>query len=181
LFTLHGDFEVTAGYAISRLPRPKSDDGANRLQIFLRSPGRTALLYRDATHSADSFGYDVFAQSDSSSTGQITARSAKGRIRVERRGTTLTFARSEGGGPLETIGSAGFDSEPVTEVKLEVDPIGTTDELDVRFDRLEVRADRIDRRTPPGREGSSYWVWALGLAVAAVGLAVVRRRFSPAR
>ena len=176
-FRLEGDFEITAQFAIRRLPRPKTKQGSNRIAIFLDGPVQSASLFRAANPDGDGYGYEIYNTQAESETRFVPSRSTTGRLGVLRRGTTMTFWRSEDGGPLKQIGSAEFDSGPITEVAILADALNSGDGLDVRFDRIEIHADRIIRRGSTPGEGTLPWTSIMGLfAAGALAIVIIRHR-----
>ena len=174
-FDLEGDFEVTASFAIRKLPRPKSKDGSNRIAIFLDGRDRSASLYRAANSGADGYGYEIHGVQAESENRFVPTRATTGRLRIERRGTTMTFWRSEGALPLEQIGSAEFDSSPISEVALLADARNSGDGFDVRFDRIGILADRIKRRGPGSGEATPWGALIIGLFAAGACTALIIR------
>ena len=72
-------------------------------------------------------------------------------------------------GELTDLGSAPFDSLPITEVAFQAIAYESTDGLDVQFDRVEIEADRIIRLLDPPRTTNSLWAWlAVTLIIATV-------------
>jgi hypothetical protein len=172
-FDLEGDFEVMACFAIVKLPRPKTKDGSNRIAIFLDGPDRSASLYRAANSGADGYGYEIHGAQADSEKRFVPTRATTGRLRVERRGSTMTFSRSEAAGPLEQIGSAEFDSGPISEIAFLADALNSDDGLDVRFDRIEILADRIKRRGPSSGESTPWGALIIGLLAAGAFTALI--------
>ena len=176
-FDLEGDFEVTASFAIRKLPRPKTKEGSNRVAIFLGGSDRSASLYRAANSGADGYCYEINSAQAESENRFVPTRATTGRLRIERRGTTMTFWRSEGALPLEQIGSADFDSDPISEIVFLADALNSGDGFDVRFGRIEILADRIKRHETRIGEPTSWESLSLGLiAVGAITALIIRHR-----
>jgi hypothetical protein len=176
-FDLEGDFEVTASFAIRKLPRPKTKEGSNRVAIFLGGSDRSASLYRAANSGADGYCYEINSAQAESENKFVPTRATTGRLRIERRGTTMTFWRSEGALPLEQIGSAEFDSDPISEIVFLADALNSGDGFDVRFGRIEILADRIKRHETRIGEPTPWGSLSLGLtAVGAITALIIRHQ-----
>jgi len=177
LFDLEGDFEVEARFRARKLPRPGGGSGSNRVEVRVGGSDRSASVFREASPEAEGFGYAVetpFGVGDAEK--HSPSKATSGRLKVRRVGTTLSFWKGEGGGPIAELGSVDFGSGPIREVAFQVAARGTTDAVDVTFEEVAVRADRIVRReSPPGR-GAGWPSPGLGLVAAAV-LAVLAARF----
>lgn len=96
---------------------------------------------------------------------------------ARRRGKTLTFWRSEAEGPLEQIGSADFDSSPISDVAFLADARDSGDGFDLRFDHIEILADRIVRSGASSGGGPSSWLSIIGLFAAGSIAALIIRRW----
>jgi prepilin-type N-terminal cleavage/methylation domain-containing protein len=178
LMRLEGDFEVVADFALLRLPRPgtpapdsKIKDPSNNVEIFLNAPDRVVTVFRDHQPSGEGWGF--FARSpEGGVTYQrfpATAPGMKiGRLGVRRTSDSLTFLRSEMGGPLIEMGTARFCAEPITGFGLQALALRSPDAIDVRFDRIAIQADKLVKlATPPASDGNA-WFWpAMAIAVAA--------------
>ncbi len=180
-FRLEGDFEVTAQFTIKKLPRPKTKQGSNRIAISLEGPDRSASLFRAAAAEGDGYGYETDGAQAESEKRFVRTRATTGRLCARRRGTTLTFWRSEAGGSLEQIGSASFDSGPISEVAFLADALNSGDGLDVRFDRIEILADRIERLRPSSGDGALSWASITGLVAGCTIAALIIRRWRNGR
>ena len=176
-FELEGDFEVTAWFVIRRLPRPKTKEGSNRIAIFLGGPDRSASLYRTANWGADGYGYEIYRAQGEPEKRFVPTRATAGRLRVERRGTTMTFWRGEAALPLEQVGSAEFDSGPVAEIAFRADALNSGDGFDVRFDRIEILADRIKRHGSSVGEAAPGGALIIGLLATGTFTALIIRHW----
>jgi hypothetical protein len=172
-FDLEGDFEVTAGFTIRKLPRPKTKGASNRIAIFLGAANRSASLYRAANSGGDGYGYEINSAQAVSENRFVPTRATTGQLRVERRGTTMTFWRSAAAGPLEQIGAAEFDSNRISEVVFLADALDSGDGFDVRFDRIEVLADRIKRHETSSGETTPWGSLILGLVAVGTFTALI--------
>ena len=97
------------------------------------------------TADGDGYGYEIDGLRPNRRKVRADPSDDRSASAYERRGTTLTFWRSEADGPLEQIGSADFDPGPISEVAFLADALNSGDGFDVRFDRIEILADRIER------------------------------------
>ena len=74
-----------------------------------------------------------------------------------------------------------FGAEPVSGLGIYINPLGTTDAIDVRFKRLDIRADRLVRLEEPtglGRPSALWWTVSAaagGFGHHRAGLAPIRR------
>ncbi len=170
-FHLEGDFRVAADYVITKLPHVKSGSYRNNVEIFLSNPGGFVSVFRTA-EATDGLGFHVHHPEslDKNDRYHRVKTSAKsGRLEVRRVGDTLHFAAGADGGELTDLGSAPFDSLPITEVAFQAIAYESTDGLDVQFDRVEIEADRIIRLLDPPRTTNSLWAWlAVTLIIATV-------------
>jgi prepilin-type N-terminal cleavage/methylation domain-containing protein/prepilin-type processing-associated H-X9-DG protein len=173
LVDLAGDFEVTAEFALAKLPRPRAAKASNRVELGVRGPDGTAGVYRHASGGSEGFGY---RRKRSFDVRPASSKSATGRLQLERRGSSLTFRCGEGDGPLETIGSGEFGTGAVEEVALLVNPLDSPDGMDVRFRRLTIRADGIRRQLAPPGSGISPWVAVLAIVPPIAFVAYRRQR-----
>ncbi len=175
-FRLEGDFEITAHFSIAKLPRPKTKQGSNRIAIALDGPDRFASVFRAATHGGDVYDYEINGNQTESESQSVPTRATTGGLSARRRGTALSFWRSEAGGELEQLGSAEFDSGPISGVAFLADARDSGDGFDVRFDRIEILADRIVRVEPDFGEGTPWWLLAIGLfAASGIAVLIIRR------
>ncbi len=108
LFELHGDFEITAQFAIRKLPRPKLEKASNRIEVAVRGQDGTAGVYRHLSRDSEGFG---FRRDRSHNVRLASAKVTTGRLQVERRGSQLIFRCGEGSGPLEQIGTSEFGED----------------------------------------------------------------------
>ncbi len=180
-FHLEGNFRITAEYAITKLPHVSSGSYRNNIEIYLSNPSGFVSVFRTA-EATDGLGFHVhhpetLGKDDRYHRVKTSAKS--GRLEVRRVGDTMHFSASADGGDLADLGSAPFDSLPITEVAFQAIAYESTDGLDVKFDRVEIEADRIIRFFEPPRSTNFLWAWFVGVpiiaAVSAYGLFRWRR------
>ncbi len=97
-----------------------------------------------------------------------------GGLVVRRTGDSLTFFRSEMGGPLVEIGTAAFSAEPITVFGLQALALRSPDAIDVRFDRLSIKAEKLVKLASPTTTDWHAGIWLM-MAVAAVAGVIVWR------
>jgi prepilin-type N-terminal cleavage/methylation domain-containing protein len=184
LFRIEGDFEITTGYTINLLPRPKAPaaggkapEGSNNLEILLRTPSQMATIFRSNRTGRDTYGYYVQKADGSGDLQNVSTTQKSGRLGVRRAGPKLTFLRGDVSGPMEEIGSADFSVEPISEFAMQVIALHSADAIDVEFDHLKIQADKIVRLQSPYDPGwnTLTWVLMLHLLALAVGVILWRR------
>ena len=181
-FHLEGNFRVAADFAINKLPTPKQGSYRSNVEIFLSNSNGFASVFRTA-EATDGLGFHVHhpekvGKDDRYQRVRTAVRS--GRLEVRRLGEALHFSAANEAGDMIDLGSAPFDSLPITEVAFQAIAYESTDGLDVRFDRLEIEADHIVRLFDSPGNGGYLWVWiaALSIIVVALGYGLVRWRKS---
>ena len=175
--SLEGDFDITAQFTIAKLPRRRTKQGSNRIAIFLEGRERYASVFRAATHGGDGYGYEIDGDLAESAHDFVPTRATSGRLSARRRGTSLSFWRSEADGPLEQIGSVEFDSSPISDLAFLADARDSGDGFDIRFDRIEIVADRIVRAGLSSGAGRFAWSSIIGLFAAGSLAALIIRRW----
>ena len=188
LFHLKGDFEITTGYTINRLPRPrapaagsKSPEAANNLEILLRTPSQMATTFRSSRPGGDTYGFYVQKGDGSGVVRNFPTTQKTGRLGVRRVGSKLTLLRGDKGGPMEEMGTADFSSEPITEFALQVIAIHSSDGIDVQFDHLKIEADKIVQLQGRYVPGWSTVIWVVLLHLLALATGVVLWRWYAGR
>ena len=180
LMRLEGDFEVTTDFTLLKLNRPaaptpqsKINDPSNNVEIFLNAAERVVTVFRDSQPSGEGWGF--YANSPE---GGVTWRRFPGSgpgkniggLAVRRTGDSLTFLRSEMGGPLVEMGTASFCAAPITGFGLQALALRSPDAIDVRFDRLSIKADKLVKYASPT---TTDWNAGLWLTIAVVAAAAV--------
>jgi prepilin-type N-terminal cleavage/methylation domain-containing protein/prepilin-type processing-associated H-X9-DG protein len=185
LLQLEGDFEVTTDFVINRLARPRAAKGANSpaprnsIEVRLGGAGLAAVVHRSHAPSGEFFG--AFGESPEGvfAAGPYPTRTNSGRIGIRRIGGRIAFVHAEAGRALTEFGSMEFGTGPVSGLGIYINPVGTTDAIDVRFNRLDIRADRLVRLEEPtsmSRPGALGWTVAAAAGfVAIIALAWLRR------
>ena len=181
LFKLGGDFRITLGYSIAKLPRPRPPSNRNNIEIFVSNANGFASLFRNA-ESTQGVGFHVHHPSDRKDDAyrrQPTSAN-EGRLQMWREGTTLHFAAGGRDGPLTEVGTASFDRDPISDLAVHVLAYESVDALDVTLRSLEIQADRIVRMREPSRSGGGGWAWLVAIVGAGSigGLVAWRRRSS---
>jgi prepilin-type N-terminal cleavage/methylation domain-containing protein len=175
---LEGDFEVTTEFVINRLPRPRAAKDANpagarnSIEVRLGSAGLAAQVHRSHGASGEVFGAFGESPGGGFAAAAQPARTKSGRIGIRRVGGRIAFLRAEAGAALTEFGSTEFGTEPVSGLGIFIDPLGTTDAIDVRFKRLDIHADRLVRLEEPLGVDRPSALW-LPLSAAAGVVAVI--------
>jgi hypothetical protein len=174
---LEGDFTIEAGYSIAKLPRPKSGDGRNNLEISIATATGFVTLFRNVeVGPGDLYGYYIHKNSGDDLYERTPTTDSSGILRLSRKNGRLTFECGENWSDLRTIGEVEFDKSPITETALQVLPYQTTDALDVRFDRFTIKADRIVKLQDLNASGStSVWKWVVAALFSLIGIGAIAR------
>lgn len=203
-FGMGGDFEVTAGFEIIGLDTPEDGYGSGVALRLIKPgeptqravistvlvPGKGDLVRTDVI---DFENQKIVAHRVEALPGKVR----KGRLRVARTGTRVSFLISEqmqgGDGTFRLLREMSFGDEDIQSAALLADTGGARSRLTARLISLVVRADRLPTGTqaPPPPQSrpqprSPWWrvalVAALAGAFALVGWLIHRRRRgSPAR
>jgi len=177
---LKDDFEITTQYKIASLPHPTAKSGSNNVEIAISGSDGFVSCFRnnEAGARGDGYGFYVdYSDQRGSLFRHFPTTATRGLLGLKRIGKTLHFSSGEVGGELAELGSCEFGRAPITEVVFQALANGTTDGLDVWFERVEVRANKIVRLHRPPSEGFRWWVWGIVAGVAIIVVVWAGRRW----
>ena len=154
LLQLEGDFEVTTDFVINRLARPRGEGRQfSRCAIASRSAWAARALRQWSIGPMGpraSFSARSASRPKAYSPRPLTPRERiRGRIGIRRFGGRIAFVHADAGRALTEFGSMEFGTGSVSGLGIYINPVGTTDAIDVRFNRLDIRADRLVRLEEP--------------------------------
>jgi hypothetical protein len=188
---LCGDFEITVAYELLSVPRPGPRNGAGvRLAARWGSPTVGATVTRLEKTVGPVFGANLINRT---ADGQelfkgllnVVAEEPKGRLRLLRSGSGLSYQVADGGETFETIARREVGKEEVTHWRVECGAGETPAPLDVRLVSLSLRADQIPNKDGapelpaekpplmPARQGRSGSLTALVFAPLSLGVALL--------
>ena len=172
-FTLEGDFEVVADYAVERLERPTAGDGGDGVEVAITSPDRSATVFCRRRPDGEGRGFYHFQKGMPRPTDQFDGVPARtGRIGFRRVDATLFFLAGPPGGSLATMGSVDFfGRDPITEIALVGAASPGTTASSLRFDRVAVRGEDVVR-TPASGGGSPAGAFLVGFLILGASLVV---------
>jgi hypothetical protein len=198
-FPIKGDFEITAGYELLHVDRPRTGYGVG-FEVFLETatPTREALGVYRVARVKEGDVYMVSRNLDDNGTRRylqqyIPTSATSGRLRVTRAGRLATLWAAEGpGDDFRQLCAYDLGPEDVDKVFLSAFTGSAHAAVDLRLVDLKVRsdgplpveaADALPVAAPP-RPGQRGWLAAalvVGVAVAftlllGVWLSVTRRR-----
>lgn len=175
-FQLAGDFEVSIGYDIKKLPRPDSPEAqaspyqhSNNIELSWWRPEQIVIVFRNHRIVGEHYGYHVAIGKKKPSGMSKPALGPTGRLGMRRAGAKLTFLHATGNGPLQELGTIDWNTDPVPVPSFGVRPLKTTDGIDVVFSHFHIKADQIvwskQRPAPPVASRPWHWLLAVPLAV----------------
>ncbi len=190
-FTLGGDFEAAVAYTLAEFPRREDDPAPEPaamgpiFRLALLDTIEPTSVYRAAHPAGASVGFEANSPDGRRQRGERAVASRRGRLGFRRVGDRLTFLASGSAGAWVELGTIEISPSLTPRIALEVLPIGTSEVLDVQFDRLDIRADRLSTdavgtgppqswaREPTGSDPLA-WLGTVGGAVVG-GIGLVRR------
>lgn len=171
-FTLSGDFEFAADYAIVAMPKPAVGYGASvGLAVHTHGPGGAAFVTR--THDKDMGQCWLATHETPSESGKAYAstptptKALRGRLALRRAGAELTLLAAERGAPLAELKKLPFGPDPVYQIRLFADTGGADLTIDARFSNIVIKADAISGAAVPPAGG---WRWTTWLLLGSVGV-----------
>jgi len=177
-FHISGDFEITVSYEIVSADTPSSGGGAG-VGVWGRIGSATMAL----AHLKRTDGKNAFvARAPGGAEARATA-AKRGRLRVVRTGSDLSFLAAEGDGErFEELHHASAPTDDVSVTRISASTSDAACNLIVKFVDLRVRAADLPMATARDGKGG-FWTWLVvcSLTVAATGtggfLLWRRRRF----
>lgn len=184
-FGVHGDFEITLSFEILNLEKPASRTGAG-LSIYvnqvskeheaaavarLMQPGGASMFTAMRAFSPEG-GKRIFQGSSR------PAQATWGRLRLARKGATLSFQASESDSKIfREFYQTEWGTEDLDGIRFAADNGGSASLVDVRIHWVHVRADnfRSAEPLPPPASPQLWPLWIVPVLVMAVGLWQWRR------
>ncbi len=195
---LHGDFEVTASYAIPDFTPPEKSTGCGAtLRVASKNEERefdgffatNGLSVKNGGHYVMNLGCMKNGKRETDSE-TVAAGSHSGRLRFVRKGDRLHFlAAAEDSSEFRRLRSVEFTGEDVSSVRLGVQALDPAIGMEVRWKDLFIRAEEIVgipsnvhvaapstvEYAPPAAETKSWrlwWVVVAGLILGLLGVGV---------
>ena len=194
-FTLRGDFEITAGFEISKLDDPDAGYGVGpSLYLATNSPAEDAATVARlkrikegdvfSTHSATNVAQPDGKPKRQHSVKMFDTAAMTGRLRLVRAGKTLRYLVSEGGpeADFRELQQLEFTDADVTLVRVSINRNGAGTPAEMRWLDFTVTAKAfIGKSQSRAAVVVSMWPWvamASGLVLLAVVVWLWRRRMT---
>ena len=149
-FKLRGDFEITAGYSLIRVPQPADGFGAGAvIQFNLEGPGRSTAIMGRLCRKDGKQVISTYAASGAGNDRKAVARmfpssASNGKLRVARSGATLTFAVAEGSAEsFRTLTSVPIDAADVTLLRCGLQQSHVDADVEVAWHDLRIHAAEL--------------------------------------
>lgn len=192
-FTLRGDFEITAGFEITKLDDPDAGYGVGpSLYIATNSPAEDAATVSRlkrvkegdvfSTHSASNVAQPDGNPKRQHSVKMFDTTATTGRLRLVRTGKTLRYLVSEGGPEAEfrELKQLEFTDADVTLVRVSLNRNGAATPAEMRWSDFTVTAKAfIGKSQSRASVVASVWPWvamACGLVLLVAVVWLWRRR-----
>lgn len=182
LFSIEGDFELRADYALEALPRPAQE--WSNVEIFIDGPDGAAAVIR-TNHATLGDGYTLWCEPapgrGPGAWKHVPTGDRAGTLRLERVGHELRFWAAAPGHEPRQLGTAPFGDRPVRRIEFRAITPRLRVPLAFRLDDIIARADRLIEPPRPAdlMYGRSPWViaaFAAFLALVALATAGLRAR-----
>jgi Protein of unknown function (DUF1583) len=155
---VRGDFEITLAFEILRADKPATGNGAG-VSIWITMASSTkeaATIGRLVRPSGERVFFSHRASTPAGGKRQhhggkpLTTEALSGKLRLVRKGTTLSYLAAEGEGSVfrelyqTELGAADLET-----VRFAADSGGSPTAVDVRLKAVNIRADDFGPATPP--------------------------------
>lgn len=167
MFSVGGDFEITAAYELIDLPQPEVGYGPG---VILRLSKVDSDDFAALGRRRQRDGSDVFNANNSKSVrGQrkhdqkfYEAERTGGELRIVRHGPTLTFLVKDGDAEgFRELRQVPFGTAPLKSVKFLADTGGSQKKMTARLTSLSIRAEALPYGIPTSPARFAWTTWRI--------------------
>lgn len=165
-FKVGGDFEITLTYQILSAMKPEKGYGSGLRLLKEEGKYRRADLSRSIKTSGDErYTSAVWTKIDDKWNPIVEHHPAEqkyGRLRIVRKGSTLTYLVADGGAEeFQEVRQAEFGPEVLTAIEILGDTGDSAQPLTVRFTNFSITADELPFGMPAPKRKAIWSVWII--------------------